>query len=88
MTTETTNPYPTIEDKVALFKEHGIAAYDWYEGTYPATRLVSFTGDDATAKQAVAVATEHGLDIIELAQIWRYRDGEPTGESYWHLIFS
>lgn len=76
-TTATTIPYPTIEDKVALFEAHGIDVRSHFgsDRVKPNTlsQLVVFDGPDA-AGAAAKIAKEHGIRIHQMCMFWPYSD--------------
>ena len=90
MTQETTNnPYPTIEEKVALFKENGIAVSDYFVSNRDihddVAQVIGFN-EPGDAWVAAKVAKEHGITISELCLFWPFYANEP-GESYSSLAF-
>ena len=86
----TTKPYPTIDDKVSLFKDHHIDILDSYHSdgtTGKISQVIAFDGV-AAAGAAEKVAKEHGIKIHEFCVTWPYTsDNEPTGECYSALAF-
>ena len=84
----TETPYPTIAEKVALFKENGIAVLSHFEKAgNEVSQLIHF-GNIDTAEAAAKVAKEHGIKIHELCVLWKYGDdGEPNGECRSILAF-
>ena len=87
-TTETTTtPYPTIEDKVKLFEEHGIEIfmhYDWM----PESKIqrICFVGDEDVASRVEKLATDNCLKLIRMQLTWDYYSGKPQ-TPYWFVSF-
>ena len=94
MTTQpqtTGNPYPTIADKVRLFKENGIAVFDCLDETqcdYTDYGLrICFDGDIAEAERAVSIARENGISILRLCLVRDFYDSGNTSRPYWLMTF-
>ncbi len=92
MTTETTttdSPYPTVEEKVKLFEDHGIEVRDYFVSNRDihddVAQVIGFD-EPGAAWVAAKVAKEHGITISELCLFWAFYDNEP-GESYSSLAF-
>ena len=85
-------PYPTIEDKIALFKHHGIDAENCY-GDFdqqPITQQIMFDGGQDIADLAVAVAKVNRIRIISLSSVQHYMAdplNEPSSEPTWEIMF-
>ncbi len=103
MTQETTTPYPTLEDKIELFKQYGFKATDYYKGIYGVEcetcetcetcnsplQIIRFQdGSRDFAERAVAIATEHGIEVIELTYILEYRShNQFRAAPFWTITF-
>lgn len=92
-TTETTTtPYPTIDDKIALFKQHGIDASDYYgrNDPLPNVQMLRFEGNRATADLALAIATLNSIGVLSLSHSQDYdsdNNNVPWGDPYWEILF-
>lgn len=87
--TTTTNLYPTIADKVQLFRENGIDATDRFRGKEDdcPVQVMRFPGDRSIADLAVAVVKSNSLEIIALNLAQNYDGDHPIGEPYWLMYF-
>ena len=82
------NPYPTIADKVALFKENGIAVFDYLNpGEGDNWPSIYFDGDIADAERAVAVARDIGVGFLSLSLVRDFYSGGNTSHPYWLMTF-
>ncbi len=93
LTEDAISLYPTIEDKIVLFKQNGIPAEDYYRITWAAggsekrPQIIRFHGDEATAQLAVEVAIQYDLPVIKLTHEQDYSGFSPIEEPYWTLQF-
>ena len=85
--TTTTRPYPTIEDKVALFEDHGIKIDNFYKVDtsnssrldYDSVQVLSLDGGKQASDSAIAVAKAAGVKILALRILIGFNDeGEPS----------
>ena len=67
--------FPTAQDKVKLFREHGIEAVELPRGNFimpDADLVVEIKGGMDEMKRAIAVAVEHGLTVMSWVAAQRY----------------
>ena len=83
-----TQPYPTIADKVRLYREHGFDARDYFDGEDTPTHVIRLTGERSEADRAVEIANQYNLPILELSYIQPYDGIVPIGDPFWILQFS
>ena len=80
---------PPIAPIVRVLMENGVETFESCQGgeghAYPEP-TVRFCGEKASGYHALAVALEHGLNVLHLRRVWPIIDGEPTGP-YWEMVF-
>ena len=80
---------PPIAPIVRVLLENGVETFESCQGgaghAYPEP-TVRFFGEKAAGYRALAVALEHGLQVLHLRRVWPIIDGEPTGP-YWEMVF-
>ena len=81
-------PYPTIEDKVKLFQEHGIDAGDYHRGKGNRTNTVRFTGDQTIVDRVIKISADHSIRMIALHYAQDYDGVRIVGFPYWLAVFS
>ena len=91
MTRVTTNrPYPTIDEKIQLFKEHGIDVKQCLDddNEYKQAQAVKFSGNNEVAQRVEDLANQHDIAIMWMSCEWWY-DSKPSPEPpQWFVIFS
>jgi len=48
---------------------------------------VQFLGGPGAGPEALGIAMQHGLRVLELRRVWEMQDSEPTGPT-WHMTFA
>ena len=80
---------PSIRRTVIILMEAGVETYESCQGgtghSFPEP-TVRFHGEHAEGFRALAVAMQHGLDVVALRHVWSVIDGEPTGPT-WEMTF-
>lgn len=82
--------YPTAQDKVNLFREHGIEAVEvpwWYEDM-PRELAVEFKGDQDTLEEAIEMSEKHGLTVMAWSSRHSHRDRRLGIDPTWTVVFN
>jgi len=78
-----------IAPVVRVLMENGVETFESCQGgpghAYPEP-TVRFYGERGAGFRALAVALEHGLNVLHLRRVWPIIDGEPTGPC-WEMVF-
>ncbi len=80
---------PGIRDVVKILRDGGVETYESCQSgdghSFPEP-TVRFHGNYVAGMQAVAVALNHGLHVLDLRRCWNILDGELVGP-YWEMTF-
>lgn len=88
MTQETTpRPYTTLDEKVALFQEHGIDVWRYEDDDYHNAQVLVFNGDNELAQRVEDLSNQHGIPILSMDCHWWYNSKPSPEPPRWIVIF-
>lgn len=97
MTQELTHPYPTVQDKKALFERHGIRVHDAYEVDASEhyfdgalMQVISLASEQVCPDTAIAIAKSAGIRVRALRTTSALTEDGDIDKFFVHhdLIFS
>ena len=87
MTQIKSTTYPTIADKVQLFKDNGIDVYEYdtFDGDKP-NQVIDIANDD-DIDAAIEIAKKHGIVIYAVRRTWEYDVEQLAQSPYYEMAF-